>query len=72
MMRNEWWSGVAGTFCIVKIPVIIHLESHREFVKVLSHLVIGIERFMVVHFAVTVQVLQPDPVEFGLYTESAA
>ena len=58
MLRHQRRLGVASGLGVVKIPVCVGLQTHRELVEMLGHLRIVVERPVVVGLAVIVGVDQ--------------
>ena len=58
MMFDQLRARVPCALGVVEIPIIICLQTHSEFVEVFSDLMITVEGFVEVCFAVTVQIME--------------
>jgi hypothetical protein len=58
VMGDDFLEGVACRFGLVEVACGIRLETHGEFMEVLGDLVVGVEAFDEVGFAVGVEVVE--------------
>ena len=59
-MWHDCFFRMSSRFCVVKVPVFIRLQSHREFVKVFRDLMVAVEALVPVRFVVAVEVVEPN------------
>ena len=62
---------MAGAFGVIKVALVIRLQAHRELVKMLRHLVVAVEAFVEVGFAVAVEVAEHHDLVPASYVDRA-
>ena len=58
VVGHESRFGVSGGLGVVEIAIIVGLQAHGELMEVFGDLVVVVDRFVVIGFAVTVEVAQ--------------
>ena len=60
MMRNSRGQSVAGGLGVIEVAVGIGLQAHRELMEVVGNLMVAVDIFIIIRFAVGVEVMQAD------------
>src|SRR6185436_3141394 len=59
MVRYDRRQGMAGRLRVIEVSCRVRLQAHREFVKVFGDLMIVIEAFNEISFAIAVEIAKP-------------
>ena len=58
MLRNHGLKGMSPGLGVIKIPLLVHLQSHREFMEMLRDLMVVVETLDVVDVVVRIEIMQ--------------
>ena len=58
MLRNNGLEGMSPGLGVIKIPLLVHLQSHREFMEMLRDLMVIVETLDVVDVVVRIEIMQ--------------
>ena len=58
MLRYDGFESMASRFGIIKVTLIVDLQAHSEFMKMLGNLMVVVQALVEVGFPIAIQIMQ--------------